>query len=251
VSALAPDPLAIQPAAVEVDGLVKAFRLPGGGRHVALSNVNLSVRPGEFTCILGPSGCGKTTLLSILGGLLPPDMGTVRMGSARLAMVFQEPCLLPWRTVLDNVTFALQGVSRAEAVERATVTLELVGLGASGERYPGQLSGGMQQRASIARALVTSPGVLLMDEPFSALDEITARRLRIELLDLWERVGATVLFVTHNALEATYLADRIVIMKQAKIADILDVPLARPRSYEDASLFDFYRSVVTRLHSLS
>jgi NitT/TauT family transport system ATP-binding protein len=233
--------------AIRVEGLVKAFPLPTGGRHVALSNVDLAVMDSQFTCVVGPSGCGKTTLLGILGRLLRPDRGTVRVSSSRVAMVFQEHRLLPWRSVRDNVTFVLQGIDRREAARRADEVLALVGLGDVGDRFPNQLSGGMQQRAAIARAIATSPDLLLMDEPFSSLDEMTARRLRIELLSLWDRLRTTVVFVTHNALEACYLADRIVLMKQAQIQAVLEVELARPRSYEDPDLFRFYRSVISAL----
>lgn len=233
--------------AIRVEGLVKAFPLPTGGRQVALSSVDLAVMQGEFTCVVGPSGCGKTTLLAILGGLLRPDRGSVKVGRSKVAMVFQEHRLLPWRSVRDNVTFVLQGTNMAEAVHRADQVLALVGLGDVANRFPNQLSGGMQQRAAIARALATAPDLLLMDEPFSSLDELTARRLRIELLSIWDRLRTTVVFVTHNALEASYLADRIVLMQQAQIHEVTKVPLGRPRSYEDPELFRFYRSVISAL----
>jgi ABC-type nitrate/sulfonate/bicarbonate transport system ATPase subunit len=233
-----PDPL------IRVDDVVKSYPLVGGRRQVALSGISMAVRAGEFTCIVGPSGCGKSTMLFLLGGLLHPDRGSVRVGTSKVAFAFQEPRLLPWKTVRENVMFGLNSVSRSRAARRADQVLDLVGLGEVKGRFPNQLSGGMQQRVSIARALGPDPDVLLMDEPFSALDEMTARRLRIELLAIWERLRTTVVFVTHNALEASYLADRIIVMKRACIAQETRVPLERPRMYEDPKLFEVYRAVI-------
>jgi ABC-type nitrate/sulfonate/bicarbonate transport system ATPase subunit len=186
-------------------------------------------------------------LLFLLGGLLEPDRGTVDVDSTNVGMVFQDPRLLPWQTVTENVSFALHDWPHGAAKERVSEVLELVGLGHVGDRFPNQLSGGMQQRVSIARALAVNPGVLLMDEPFSALDEMTARRLRMELLSIWDEFRTTVVFVTHNALEASYLADRILVMKARTIETEIDVPLTRPRIYEDPELFGVYHTVVDAL----
>lgn len=242
--------LTVQPVTagrIEVRGVMKTYPLPQADRHVALLDVSLSVRPGAFTCVVGASGCGKSTLLFLLGGLLQPDRGTVDVKSPNVGMVFQDPRLLPWRTVRANVSFALHDWTRDAAEERVTEVLKLVGLGHVGDRFPNQLSGGMQQRVAIARALAVNPGVLLMDEPFSALDEMTARRLRMELLSIWDEFQTTVVFVTHNALEASYLADRILVMKARTIETEIDVPLTRPRVYEDPDLFGVYRTVVNAL----
>lgn len=242
--------LTVQPVTagrIEVHGVMKTYALPQAERHVALLDVSMSVRPGAFTCIVGASGCGKSTLLFLLGGLLKPDRGTVDVKSPKVGMVFQDPRLLPWQPVRANVSFALHDWPHDAAEERVTEVLELVGLGHVGDRFPNQLSGGMQQRVAIARALAVNPGVLLMDEPFSALDEMTARRLRMELLSLWDQFQTTVVFVTHNALEASYLADRILVMKARTIETEIDVPLTRPRVYEDPDLFRVYRTVVAAL----
>lgn len=233
--------------AIRVEQVTKTYRLSGNQRKLALADINLSIRAGAFTCIVGPSGCGKSTLLFLMGGLLKPDNGSIQVSGSRVATVFQAPRLLPWRTVRDNVMFALHELGRAEALERTSDVLSLVGLTEEAKRFPGQLSGGMQQRVSIARALATRPDVLLMDEPFSALDEMTARRLRIELLAIWERLRTTVVFITHNGLEASYLADRIVIMRPARVLTEMGVALPRPRLYEDPHLFEVYRAVIQAL----
>jgi len=233
-------------AAIDVVDVRKSYRI-GGGSHEALRDVSLSIASGEFTCVVGESGCGKSTLLYLLGGLIDPDGGRVDKTSDEVAMVFQEPRLLPWLSVRSNVAFALHDLPRAEALRRADEVLETVRLDGVGDRYPHQLSGGMQQRTAIARALAVNPDVLLMDEPFSALDEMTARRLRLELLALWEDLRTTVVFVTHNALEASFLADRVVIMKPQTIEADVRVPLERPRSYEDPALFNVYQDIVGQL----
>ncbi|HWE72740.1 MAG TPA: ABC transporter ATP-binding protein [Stellaceae bacterium] len=251
-------------ASIEIRQVSKIF--PGRGNKAgwkALDNANFTVHPGEFVCILGPSGCGKSTLLNILSGLDGQYEGVASIhgrsaaersyGRARVAYVFQEPRLMPWRTVRGNIEFALRaaGFAASEWKGRIARCLELVGLADFGEFYPLQLSGGMQQRASIARAFAIDPEVLLMDEPFSALDELTARRLRQELLTIWDTFRSTVLFVTHNAFEATFLSDRILMMTKgpgARFCDEIDLGgLVRPRSYEDVRVFETSRAVVERL----
>jgi NitT/TauT family transport system ATP-binding protein len=193
--------------------------------------------------IVGPNGSGKSTLLRILAGLLPPDGGTVRIGDMavadadpRVGFVFQEPRLLPWRSTLDNVCFPLElaGVPPAERLRRGRALLDLVGIAPFADAYPHHLSGGMRQRAAIARALAREPSVLLLDEPFSALDALTRERFNAELLQLWQRTGTTIVLVTHSIAEAVFVADRVIVLTPRPghvIADIR-VPLARPRQAE-------------------
>ncbi|GIK80321.1 MAG: nitrate/sulfonate/bicarbonate ABC transporter ATP-binding protein [Alphaproteobacteria bacterium] len=249
---------------IAVKNLSKEFAAHGtGAAWKALDGVNLEVASGEFVTILGPSGCGKSTLLNILSGLdthftgsisfTQGDSGGTARGKPRIAYLFQEPRLLPWRTVRGNVEFALDaaGFSRSEWKGRCNKWLELVGLGGFAEFYPLQLSGGMQQRAAIARAFSIEPDILLMDEPFSALDELTARRMRQELLDLWEANRHSVVFVTHNSLEAVFLSDRILIMNRGPSSRVRDEislnHLPRPRSYEDPAQFETQKDVLARL----
>jgi NitT/TauT family transport system ATP-binding protein len=184
---------------------------------VALDGFDLDVRPGEFVSLLGPSGCGKSTALRIIADLAEPSTGAVQWAGTRrpldLGFVFQEPTLMPWATVAGNVRlpFDLHGLADAGG-PRASAALERVGLGAFAQAYPRELSGGMKMRASIARALVTEPKLLLMDEPFAALDEITRFKLNDDLLSLWQALGTTVVFVTHSVFESVYLSSRIVVM---------------------------------------
>ena len=190
----------------------------------AIAGVDLTIRPGEFVSLLGPSGCGKSTMLKLIAGLAAPSSGTIdwpqsaydALGTPEpaLGFVFQEPTLLPWRTVADNVHLPLMlaGTGKRDAKERVENVLELVGLSAFADSYPRQLSGGMKMRVSIARALVTRPKILLMDEPFAALDEITRIKLNDDLLELFARQGLTVIFVTHSVYESVYLSSRIIVM---------------------------------------
>lgn len=238
-------------------GVSKRYPLANGAGKLALSNVDLSVEDGEFVCLLGPSGCGKTTLLNILGGLEPSFEGTVRFtGTAtdtgktgpKRGYMFQEPRLLPWLRVRDNLRFVL---GRRAPEARIDAWLGRVGLGGNGDYFPAQLSVGMQQRVAVARALITEPEVLFMDEPFSALDELTALRMRGELLGLWREQRCTVVFVTHNPLEAVYLADRVLIMTPTpgRITQEIRVSerFPRPRDAEDAALWRLSREVVKLL----
>ena len=234
-------------AGIVARGVGKRYSLAKTDK-LALSNVDISVQDGEFICLLGPSGCGKTTLLNILGGLEPASQGTVRFTGAadpRRGYMFQEPRLLPWLSVRDNLRFVLDGRTRSEVLEP---WLERVGLGGYGDYFPAQLSVGMQQRVAVARALITEPEVLFMDEPFSALDELTALRLRDELLGLWHERRCTVVFVTHNPLEAGYLADRGRpspgrITQEIRVGE----HFPRPRELEDAALWRLSREVVKLL----
>jgi NitT/TauT family transport system ATP-binding protein len=212
----------------------------------ALSNIRLDIHSGEFVSLIGPSGCGKSTLLRIIGDLTEPSAGMVEVNGKPAArarrdrdygMVFQAPVLFDWRSIQANVELPLEitGVPRPERRERAERMLDLVELGDFRGHHPWQLSGGMQQRAAIARALAVEPQLLLMDEPFGALDEMTRERMNDELLRIWERTGTTIVFVTHSIPEAVFLSSRVVVMsaRPGRITDVIEVDLARPRT--DAS----------------
>ncbi|MBW7884993.1 MAG: ABC transporter ATP-binding protein [Caldilineaceae bacterium] len=240
-------------AAVVVDGVSKVFATAKGSMN-ALDNVSLNIGQGEFVSIIGPSGCGKTTLLRAIAHLDTPTSGTIRIygkepNQARLdrdiAFVFQSAALLEWRNALANVILPMQllRVDRARAKHKAQELIELVGLGGFENAMPRQLSGGMQQRVSIARALTLDPKVLLMDEPFGALDQITRERMNLELLRIWGESKMTVVFVTHNIREAVLLSDRIVVMsaRPGRIQGILDVTLPRPRTTEVCETEAFVR----------
>ncbi|HLG87756.1 MAG TPA: ABC transporter ATP-binding protein [Alphaproteobacteria bacterium] len=220
----------------------RVFSLRGGEAMVALDDVSLDVRPGEFVAILGPSGCGKSTLLQIMAGLMPASAGEVKLdGHAvfgpppKLIYLFQQyaKSLFPWRSVVRNVEFALQsrGVQRAARRGQALEYLKVVGLDGFADRYPWQLSGGMQQRVAIARALAAEPEVLLLDEPFSAVDALTRLELQALVLDLWSRRKLTVVLVTHDVDEAVFMADRIVMLsgRPAKVTKMREVAITRPR----------------------
>lgn len=224
-----------RPAAIEVRNLVKAFYDASGDRvTLAARDVTFTVGRGEFICIVGPSGCGKTTVLRILAGLETALSGEVRIDSAtEPAMVFQEASVLPWLTVAQNVAFPLgiKGVSKQRQSERVAELLDLTGLTEFADARPHQLSGGMRQRVSVARALVDDRDILLMDEPFGALDEQTRFTLQQELLGIWERTGKTVVFITHSVDEALTLADRVLVMspRPGTIVADLAIPFERPR----------------------
>ena len=225
-----------------VDQVKMTFRTQQG-KLWALAGVSFRVAPGEFLCIVGPSGCGKTTLLRILGGLAKPTGGSVYLEGEpltaprrRIGFVFQKAALLPWRTVLENVTLPLeiQGVEAAEARRRAEELLELVRLAGFEGAYPHELSGGMEQRVAIARALIHDPAILLLDEPFGALDALTRERMNLELLRIWRAKRKTVVMVTHSIQEAIFLADRVLVMspRPGRIEASFPVPLPRPRRLE-------------------
>jgi len=212
-----------------------------GGRLLALENVNLTVEEGEFVTIVGPSGCGKTTFINIADGLLKPTGGKILLDGKEVtapgmdrAMVFQDACLLPWRTVLKNVMFGLEcrglGNGTAEK-DRAMKFIKLVGLSGFEDHYPHELSGGMQQRCNLARALTVDPEILIMDEPFAALDAQTREIMQLELLRIWNEAKKTVLFITHQINEAIYLADRVIIFgaRPGKVKDVLKIDIPRPR----------------------
>jgi NitT/TauT family transport system ATP-binding protein len=243
---------------LEVLGVGKRFPRGDGSLLEVLDEITFTVEPRGFACLVGPSGCGKSTILNLLAGLLEPDAGTIRIGGQRLdrrthriGYVFQRPRLLNWRTVRQNVEFALRadGVPAAEWQARAHDVLTLVGLEPFADEFPLRLSGGMQQRVAIARALAVAPAVLLMDEPFSHLDELTARAQRRELLRFRDNIEATVVFVTHNALEAAYLADRIYVLspRPTRIAADLTIAAPRTREIDDPYVIQTQRAV---LHAL-
>jgi NitT/TauT family transport system ATP-binding protein len=218
----------------------------GKDAHLAVQPTSIDIKAGEFVCILGPSGCGKSTLLNAIAGYVKPTTGAVLVDGVKVdkpgpdrGMVFQQYSLLPWKTVDENVAFGpkMAGASRASAGSTANTFLELVGLKKFGNRYPQELSGGMQQRVGIARALANYPSVLLMDEPFGALDAQTRLMMQESLLDIWKQFGTTVVFVTHDVDEAVFLADRVLIMSAApgRIIEEVRVKLPRPRSTDMAS----------------
>jgi NitT/TauT family transport system ATP-binding protein len=249
--------MAVQPTVVEVAQVNKLFGDAGTGT-LALQDISLSIAQGEFVSVVGPSGCGKSTLLRIVADLIAPSSGSVRvMGKtahqARLdrdyGFVFQAPTLLEWRTVLKNVELPLEVMYGATAdwKTRAVEMLEMVGLRDFHHHYPWQLSGGMQQRASIARALAFDPALLLMDEPFGALDEFTRERMNLELLRIWEKTHKTLIFVTHSIPEAVFLSSRIVVMtpRPGKIAAVIPVDLPYPRTFETRESSRFFELVTT------
>ncbi|MCI0398413.1 MAG: ABC transporter ATP-binding protein [Chloroflexi bacterium] len=232
-------------AVVSVQGVSKIFGEGSANRTIALQDINLTIEPGEFISLIGPSGCGKSTLLRLVGDLIAPTTGTVLVNGkpapqARLdqdyGMVFQAPVLYDWRSVSKNVQLPLElmGYGRQERKQRAEEMLALVELGGFERHYPWQLSGGMQQRVSIARALAFKPSILLMDEPFGALDEMTRERMNMELYNIWQRTGTTIIFVTHSILEAVFLSTRVVVMsaRPGRIAAEIAINLPAPRVFE-------------------
>jgi NitT/TauT family transport system ATP-binding protein len=211
---------------ITLHGISRTF--PGG--VTALSSLDLTIPAAQFIAILGPSGCGKSTLLRLIAGLDSPTTGRIQLPSTELAYVFQDAHLLPWRTVLRNVALPLElrGVDRRERLKYAADVIEQVGLSDAADRYPAQLSGGMRMRVSLARALITNPKVLLLDEPFAALDEITRQRLDEQLRQLWLSRGMTTVFVTHSTAEAAFLAERAIVLSPRPGKIILDTPIDLP-----------------------
>jgi NitT/TauT family transport system ATP-binding protein len=224
---------------IRLAGVRKAY-----GEHLAISDASFDVMPGELLSMVGPSGCGKSTLLKILAGLHPHDGGELRIGSPThpfdpskdVGMVFQAPLLLKWRRIFENVLLPAEilGLPMAQARERARHLLQMVGLDGAEEKYPYELSGGMQQRAAIARALVHDPKLVLMDEPFGALDALTREKMNLELLRIWKEAGKTIIFVTHGISEAVFLGTRVVVLTAgpARMADNFEVDLPHPRTLD-------------------
>ena len=232
---------------IRIEAVTKTFEVRGGGTFTALEDVTLDVAPGEFLVVVGPSGCGKSTLLDLVSGLTKPSSGRILLDGSPVTgpaldrgIVFQQYALLPWRTALRNVEFALEAqprldrLSRKGRVQRAREYLDLVGLSGFEDRYPHELSGGMRQRVAIARALVADPAVLLMDEPFAALDAQTRDGLQEELLRIWHKTGTTIVFITHGIDEAVYLGQRVAVMtsRPGRIKEFVEVRLG-DRDAED------------------
>ncbi len=245
---------------VRLSGVDKVFEVRGGeGRTVALQDINLEIAAGEFVSLIGPSGCGKSTLLRIVGDLIRPSAGSVTVNDKTAeqarrdrdyGMVFQAPVLFDWRTVEANVRLPLEvmGTPSAERDKRVREMLDLVELSGFLRHYPHQLSGGMQQRVAIARALCFEPAILLMDEPFGALDEMTRERLNDEVLRIWAQTGTTVIFVTHSIPEAVFLSTRVVVMsaRPGRITKVIDIDLPQPRT-EETRESDRYYELVTEV----
>ena len=234
------------------------FLTPAKGVHVAVSGISLAVQSGSFVAMVGPSGCGKSTLLNVAAGLLAPAEGGIRVFGTPLsginreaAYLFQQDALLPWRSVLDNVRLGLdfRGVPAAEARERARRFIARVGLAGFEDRFPHQLSGGMRKRVAIAQSWIVDPRILLMDEPFGALDVQTRQNMENELLELWQESGKTVLFITHDLEEAIALADRVVVLtaSPARVKGVYDVSLARPRDVVEIRLNPDFTALYRRI----
>lgn len=248
---------------ISVEGVSKRYQARDGHVVEAIAELSFGVREGEFTSVVGPSGCGKSTLLKIVAGLLAPSNGKVLFRGAAVTeplpsfgMVFQEAILFPWRSVLRNVELPIEvlKLDRARFAPRAKELLDLVGLEGFAEKYPHELSGGMQQRVAIARALVQDPAILLMDEPFGALDAMTREQMALELQRIWYQARKTVLFVTHSIAEAVFLSDRVLVMsgRPAEIKEVVPIDLPRPRNIEmtASSEFGAYVTHIRRLFSL-
>jgi NitT/TauT family transport system ATP-binding protein len=249
---------------IHMRGLRKVYR-KDKQEFIAISDATFDVAAGELVALVGPSGCGKTTLLKILAGLHDYDAGEVRIGSAAhpfdpsrdIGMVFQQALLLKWRRVLPNVLLPAEilGLPSRESRERARELLHMVGLVGSEDKYPYELSGGMQQRAAIARALIHDPKLILMDEPFGALDALTRERMNLELLNIWKKSGKTIMFVTHGIAEAVFLGTRVVVLTAgpARMADNIEIALPEPRTLDikTSQLFGEYSRRIYRLLGLS
>ena len=234
---------------IAIDGVAKTYRTTDGPVE-SLKPLTFAIGEGEFMAIVGPSGCGKSTLLKMVAGLLPASAGSIALNGVpvngppdNVGIVFQSPVLLAWRTVLDNVLLQIdmRRLSRADYLPKAEALLAMTGLADFARKLPWQLSGGMQQRASICRALVHDPTVLLMDEPFGALDAMTREKMNLELQRIWYETRKTVLFITHSIPEAVFLADRVVVMtpRPGRLARVFDVPLTRPRTVTSRAGADF------------
>lgn len=246
---------------ISIESVSKRFKTRHGHEHLALDSIDLTIKEGEFVSILGPSGCGKSTLLYMIGGFEACSDGQIVVQGNRVTApgpdrgpVFQEYALFPWKTVLENVAYGMreQGIPKKEALSRAQVWLDKVKLGTYGSFFPRELSGGMKQRAAIARTLAYEPAVLLMDEPFGALDAQTKLSLQSELLNLWEQLNNTVVFVTHGVDEAVYLSDRVIVLtgSPGQVLDVIDIDLPRPRVRSELLKNSKYQDYVIYLEGL-
>jgi len=243
--------------AFAVRNLSKTFapRGEGGTPRTVIDGLNLTIRKQEFICILGPSGCGKSSFLNILSGLDPDYDGELEVNGNKIqhgrlplqiGYLFQEPRLLPWLTAEANVDFVLMASAKPQErwAELKDKYFALAGLEGFRNHYPHQMSGGMCQRLALVRALCVEPEILLMDEPFSGLDELTGRRMRMDLVDIWRKTGKTIIFVTHNSYEATFLADRILVMSKGQVQKEIVIDVPRPRDYDHPSMFEANRDVL-------
>jgi NitT/TauT family transport system ATP-binding protein len=248
-------------AMIEIDGVSQVFQTSARQDHLALSDISLAIEDGAFVSILGPSGCGKSTLLYIVGGFVNPTQGTAKVRGKAITgpgpdrgPVFQEFALFPWKSVLGNVMYGprQQGVKPVEAEAQSRALIEMVGLKGFENFYPKELSGGMKQRVALARTLAYHPAVLLMDEPFGALDAHTRTRLQNDLLNIWERDRKTVLFVTHSVDEAVFLSDKVVMMTRSpgRIRQIVDIDLPRPRRRTELLLDPRYQKYVVEIERM-
>src|ERR1700742_5055468 len=248
-------------AMITIDRVSQTFQTSGRQSRLAISDISLTIEDGAFVSILGPSGCGKSTLLYIVGGFVQPTQGTAKMKGRPITSpgpdrgpVFQEFALFPWKSVLGNVMYVprQQGVKAAEAEAQGRALIEMVGLKGFENFYPKELSGGMKQRVALARTLAYHPEVLLMDEPFGALDAHTRTRLQNDLLNIWERDRKTVLFVTHSVEEAVFLSDKVVMMTRApgRIRQIVDIDLPRPRRRTELLLDPRYQEYVVEIERM-
>jgi NitT/TauT family transport system ATP-binding protein len=242
--------------AVSLKNISVVFKSVSGGQVQVFENLDMSVNKGEFISFLGPSGCGKTTLLRLIASLIQPAAGTVEVAGLtatearkqhKYGMVFQSPVLYEWRNIAQNVALPLEilKIPKDKKADIVMKQLRLVGLNGHAKSYPHELSGGMQQRVGIARALALDPDILLMDEPFSALDEFTKLKLHEDILKIWEQTGKTIIFVTHNISEAVYLSDRICVFSSnpAHLAGVLEIGLGRPRDESVMDTFEYYEYV--------
>ncbi len=242
------------PPLIELTGATKRFPSGSGTVHTAVRDLTMTVQPGEFVAVVGPTGCGKSTTLSLVSGLQPPSAGEVKVNGQVVTSIpdgvgymFQTDAVMPWRSVLENVASGprFRGVPKAEARAQAVDWISRVGLAGFEKYYPHQLSGGMRKRVALAQTLVTKPKIMLMDEPFSALDVQTRALMQDELLRLWSGSGAAVIFVTHDLDEAIALADKVVVLTSspATVKDVFEIPLERPRKVEDLRLTEEFRKL--------
>lgn len=245
---------------IEFRSISKYYENLEGEETTALKNINLTVMDGEFVCILGPSGCGKSTLLEIAAGLLPHSEGEILLdgrlqsGTSRdIGVVFQDSSLFPWRSVRKNIGFGLEltNLDKQELERKVQNAIEMVGLSGFENKFPHQLSGGMRQRAGIARTLVNDPSCILMDEPFSAVDHLTRLTLQDEIVRIWHKEKKTIIFITHDVSEAVYLATRIVLLtpRPGRVQRIFDVPTVRPRNRNDSAFLDIIEKIYIGLNN--